>query len=404
MVRRSAGLAAACALAAGAARAAEPPLAGSYKNLLAVTRPGAPVEDSTRVDDFQRLRIKLQPALGASADAQVHYELRAVWGESRRRGGSDGAATLPGLRLNRARLLDLEKDLVTEDAFLLQHDLDRLRLRFTAPQHDLSVGRQAVSWGTTLIWNPVDLFSGFAPTEIDRDEKQGVDVLRWTWHPAPDSEVDVVVEPLDLEEPGDVEADDSSLAVRAATHVGEYEIAAIGGRVARDTVAGADFTGYLRDAGFRGELLHTWVDEAEDPDFFRAVAGVDYGFAVPWNPYLAVEYFFNGLGAGRPEAYPEVLQRASVQRGISRGNVFNVGRNYVGLLGRVMPTPLLSLQATSLWNPEDSGWREFVTCAYSVTEDLDLTLGANFGLGPETSEFNGRASADLYFAFLKLYF
>ena len=39
------------------------------------------------------------------------------------------------------------------------------------------IGRQAVTWGNGFLFNPMDLFNPFAPTQIDRDYKIGDDMI-----------------------------------------------------------------------------------------------------------------------------------------------------------------------------------------------------------------------------------
>jgi hypothetical protein len=278
---------------------------------------------------------------------------------------------------------------------------------------DVTVGRQAVSWGSGLIWTPTDLFSGFAPTEIDRDEKLGVDVARVIASPTPDTSWDLIAEPLDEDGPYEIDTDDSSLALRTSTHLGEYDIALLGGQVAGDGVIGGDFSGYLKDAGFRGEFIYTRVQEDDERDYTRGLVSLDYGFAKAWNPYVALEYFYNGLGAGDEDTYLTRLAATSVQRAFQRGNAFNLGRHYVGNIVGLTPSALWSVQAITLVNAGDGSMQEFASATRSVTDNIDLLFGVNIGLGGIGTEFGGFSveqagvefkTADLFFVFLKVYF
>ena len=168
----------------------KPEITGFFKNLLSVTD----VRDSFQnlnltnqdfaVDNFQRLRLKVDYTPFKNTDIRIHYELRSVWGETVRiqsKLKDQSTANLSGINTlikptSRRRFLDLESELERESNFVLEHSLDRIRLRYQTDELEFNLGRQAISWGTGLIWNPTDLFSGFAPTEIDRDEKNG---YRW---------------------------------------------------------------------------------------------------------------------------------------------------------------------------------------------------------------------------------
>ena len=411
--------------AANLPAAERPAVSGFYKNLLSFTT----VEDSFgnlgltdkewAIDDFQRLRLKLDYAPVEAFAVQAHYELRFLIGDTERirnRATSQPQASPLGASLflpGRSRFLDLESNLSRDSNRRLTHDLDRLNARWVTETSEWIVGRQAVSWGTGLIWTPTDLFAGFSPTEIDRDEKLGVDVVRLLWTPRPDSFLDLVGEPLDENGPYNLDTDDSSLALRAGTHVGEYDLTLLGGWVAGDVTAGGDWSGYLGNAGFRGEGVFTAVSEAEERDYFRGLLSLDYGFARAWNPTMAVEYFYNGLGAGDSDAYLSRLAEASVQRAFQRGNAFNLGRHYLGQSLGLTPSALWGLQATTLLNLEDGSAQEFATARRSLFDNIDLVVGATVGLGGPGTEFGGFSvqqagvefeNTDLLFAFLKAYF
>ena len=397
-------------------------LTGFYKNLLSVTT----VEDNfgnlgltdgdVAVDDFQRLRIKFDYVPTDSLELRLHYETRHAWGETERIGNrleKRSMLVLPVSIPGRTRFLDLESEIESGSNWVWSHDLDRFQIRWMTERLELTVGRQPVSWGTGLLWNPTDLFAGFSPTEIDRDEKLGVDVVRMTYSPNLDISLDLVAEPLDKRGPYRFQGDDSSLALRAGAHVGEYDLSAVGGQVAGDVVMGADFSGYVRDAGFRGEFLYTNVKECHQRNYTRMLLSVDYGFAVRWNPYLAVEYYYNGLGTDDPDRYLPRLAASSVQRAFQRGNSFNLGRQYIGTVFRLTPSALVNFQSITLFNLDDTSVQEFISVSRSLTDNIDFLLGANVGFGGVGTEFGGFSeeqagiefkNTDLVFAFLKMYF
>ena len=367
-------------------------------------------------DDAERVRLKFQYEPSGKLAMGVHYEAYVHWGDTveleRNLEESRWAEEL-GYMPDRARFMWLEDEFLDEGATTATHGLDRLWIRLSPDRRvQLSVGRQAVSWGSGLIWSPTDLFAAFSPKEIDREEKVGVDVARLILQPLSNLSVDLVAEPLDVDHAWEANGGDSSLAARLGTHVGEYDLHLCGGAVQSDLVLGGDFAGNLGQAGFRGEALRTWVDESGQRDYFRGLVGIDYGFAAAWNPYVAFEYFFNGLGEADADDYAARRMETSVRRVFERGIAYNVGRDYVGGTFRVQPSALLTFQATTLANLHDGSFREFATAAWSATEDFDLMLGADFGWG-EGGEFAAWTDedagldvelSDLYFLYGKFYF
>ena len=402
----------------GASVFAEPlEFTGYWKSFLSATD----VEDSYRrlglwdddylFDDVERVRLKVQYSPSDKIAVGAHYEAVLHWGDTvKLRRELAEVANLPA----RPRFMDLEDEIIAEDSATLTHGLDRLWLRLE-PDHriQLTIGRQAVSWGAGLIWSPMDLFTAFSPTEIDREEKVGVDVVRLILQPLENLSLDLVGEPLDVEDHWTANGDDSSLAARLGTHWGEYDLHLCAGVVQSDMVLGGDFAGNLFDAGFHGEALQTWVDEKDQRDYFRGLLGVDYAFAAAWNPYVALEYFYNGLGENDAADYAVRRMESSVRRVFERGIAYNIGRDYLGGTFRVQPNALLTFQATTLANLHDGSLREFATLSWSVWEDLDLILGADVGMGRSSGEFTswkdeatgmGIGVPDLFFLYGKYYF
>jgi len=374
---------------------------GYYKNLASVAHvePGglgvAAGSAETRWDDYQRLRFKLD-GVGTAWSAVMHYEWRALLGSSADADLREAA----WLRSGRRRFLDLDSGILSGSELDVDHGVDRLAVTVFSDDVSLSLGRQSVTWGSALVWSPVDLFSAFSPDEIDRDEKPGVDAVRLTVTFAGDTFIDLVAEPLDLDDSYSADSD-STCAMRVQTHVGEYDVALCGGYVASDYVAGCDFAGYLGDAGFRGEALYTWTDGQAVEDYLRGTLGVDYGFQGMGQPYVAVEYYHNGFGTNDEEGYAALLEQDAVRRLFARGTAYNVGRDYVGLVVRLTPSALTSIRSQTVINIGDGSAREFVTGALSVGDNTDLIVGANIGFGSDGSELG---SGNLGFAYLKVYF
>ena len=149
----------------------------------------------------------------------------------------------------------------------------------------------------------------------------------------------------------------------------------------------------------------------------RTISGhslsLDYAFQARWDPYFALEYLYNRLGTSDKGKYLKRLSESSVQRVFQRGNAFNIAKNYLGLISRLTPSTLVTLQSTTLWNIQDSSVKEFLIMTLSISDNLDFLIGGDIGLGKLGTEFGGfskdQAGVDfrtpnLYFSFLKWYF
>ena len=376
---------------------------GYVKDFIAITRPEGTLalvgqaDEEALIDNYLRARMKASGRAGEGFSVFVEYEIGVHVGDSV---SLPVVVGVPGLS-SRPRFFDLQDELVEEGDFVLRHGLDRLGCRLEVGPASLTAGRQSISWGSGFFWSPTDIFAAFSPTEIDRDEKPGIDALRMETAFGNKVTVDLVFEPLDFQQPYRMGSDDSAAAVRCSGHAGEYDLAVVAGYVAGDAIAGGDFSGYLGNAGLRGDFLYTWVDEAADSDFFRGVLGIDYGLQAAWTPTVAVEYFYNGYGKDEFGEYAEAFLTPSVQRLFTRGTAFGLGRHYIGAMLGVVPSALVSVKSQTAVNVSDGSLREYVSLNWSLLENVDLLLGTNFGVGGSRTEFD---RGDLYFTYLKAYF
>ena len=113
-------------------------------------------------------------------DAVFHGELLASGGDSfeaNRQIRESLGFMSGGLPDDRTRLFDLTTDINEEDKWASVARLDRSYLSFSDKHFVVKLGRQAVTLGNGLVFQALDLFNPFSPTEIDKDYKSGDDLL-----------------------------------------------------------------------------------------------------------------------------------------------------------------------------------------------------------------------------------
>ena len=57
------------------------------------------------------------------------------------------------------------------------HQLYRASVTLTAGETDVRIGRQRITWGTGRFWSPLDILNPFSPTQLEREERIGVDAV-----------------------------------------------------------------------------------------------------------------------------------------------------------------------------------------------------------------------------------
>ena len=262
------------------------------------------------------------------------------------------------------QLVDLSARLYHDRFTRIVHGLDRLSLRRTFDWGRLEVGRQRIAWGVGRLWTPVDFFNPLAPFEFSRLEKRGADAFTLRYYLGLLSDLELVYNP---ERHGRWH----NVAFRWRTHAGTYDLALVGAILRRRATMGLTAAGNLGTAGARTELL--W--ERGRPLSF--VLGLDHQFAPRW--YGLVEYYRNGRGATRPEAYDWTA--------LATGEAVQVGRNELALMLQHELHPLIRLQALHLRNLNDRSSYTGLQLTWLATQAVDLVLGGWLGQGDRLSEY-----------------
>ena len=301
-----------------------------------------------------------------------------------------GSGLMPPGKVNdRRRLMNLTATLSEDDGHVLYHRLDRLVLTTYPSWGTVRVGRQAVTWGNGLIFNPMDLFNPFSPTDILRDYKVGDDMITAQMPVGSIGAFNFLYLPRRDPVSGDAEWwDESSLAGRFHFAVSDYEFDIMAAHHFDDTVLGIGSTGYLGGAAWRLDALWTFLNEkGNGKGFFSLVANVDYSW-VWWekNFYGLIEFYYNGVGKGD---YTDALFTDALVERIQRGEVFTIGRYYLAGSVQIELHPLLNLHLTAIANMADPSGILQPRAVWDVTQNIQLTAGGNIYWGRDGTEFGG---------------
>jgi hypothetical protein len=335
--------------------------------------------------------LKLRAATALSLDdVLVGMEWELSWSTMTEGLSRDGSLMGFGATSAKPRLWDL--DTLSQDGTILQADLDRLMVKFPLGPMDITLGRQAISWGSAWFWKPTDRFSPFSPTDIDVDVKRGVDAARAEIFLGQFTSLDLIATFERHEE------DDQELWVhggaRLKTTLGRYDFALSLARFQhtsdQDFMAGFEFSGSLGDVGFRGEAALTNSEDAEDLEL-EAVVGWDYRFS--FGLTLAGELFYNGYGTDNPEKYlgyyayqmaPGSQLASSKGERLARGEAFNIGRYYVGITGSYEAHPLLSVTLSGITNVLDPSSLLIGGLRWSIYQNIRITAGVMVPVGEKS--------------------
>ena len=294
--------------------------------------------------------------------------------------------------------------------------MERLFLDVNLPWVDLRAGRQAINWGSALVYHPTDVFAQFL---VDRpwQEPQGVNGFRLL---VPAGEL------VQLTAAGGVDRnwENPKVAGKSTFFLGNTDISQVVSTDGETLITGVDF---------KGNLGVGWWFEAARADEIEAVFGIDYSLPLLSQFYIAVEGYYNGYGShpddrnssasgsimDRLESDGECDEDVDLQQGIERciadgggaagqsassgdGGSLSLGgetdstysgssqlQNVYYLVGVVTLglTEDLSLNNTAIWSIQDNTTLLFPYASYLVGSRFSFNAGAQVFLG-EDGEFH----------------
>jgi hypothetical protein len=357
----------------------------------------APVGAGTYYDGNMEGRLKNRLFFADWGYFETHYEAVLSGGDTRSK-TKDLETLFPvlfkdGLFLSRPieddrRFMDLTKTIEEDRDYILYHRLDRLFLALLPSWGTLRIGRQAVTWGNGLLFNPMDLFNPFSPTDIERDYKVGDDMVHAQFSATGIGDIQFLLVPRRNPSTGDVEGRRTSVAGKLHFPYGTTEFDVLMAQHYQDMVAGVGATGYLWNAAWRVDITGTVLDDQGGEDgYLSMVANMDYSW-VWWgkNFYGFVEFFYNGLGE---EDYQQALTNPALVERIRRGELFTLGRFYLSGHVQVELHPLFNVFFTVINNVEDPSGTLQPHAVWDIAQDFQITFGANVSYGGRDTEFGG---------------
>lgn len=260
-------------------------------------------------------------------------------------------------------------------------EVDRAYFDFSFEKANLSLGRQRIAWGTSLVWNITDLFNPLSILDFDYEERPASDAIRLQVFPSITSKIDFA---LKFGKTGK----DFTTAIQFYSNRWEYDFYFLIGYHRSRPVIGTSWSGDISDAGFRGEILLSAPPEKiklqSQNSFLKEkriqlsfVLSVDYTFSN--SLYIHSEVMFNNIG-----------KKDSI--GLFSKDAFEIGMlsaakyNLFYQIGYNL-SPLTRFDFIILHNPFDNSFVLFPIFNYSVSENLDLSLISLLFEGQNFDEF-----------------
>jgi hypothetical protein len=334
----------------------------------------------------------------------LHYEIAAVYSELKKR--NIELSQNPGtseIQLEQGvddghRLFDLSSVISTEDDLTFYHRLDRLSLTFDTKSGVFRLGRQALTWGNGMLFNPLDLFNPFSPADFARDYKIADDLVSWQYTISDNGEIQLLYIPRRSRETGKLDSDLDSGGIKYHLITENNEFDFLFASHYEDLVLGLGASGYLINTAWRLDMTWTNSGAKNNDSFYSIVANMDYSWIwLKKNLYGFIEIYYNGIGNTNCIA---AMENNGLQERISRGQIFTLGKRYLAAQVRLEIHPLINAYLTSINNFSDfskiSGTIQ-PRIGLDLLQDMTAIIGANFFYGDHDSEYGGYEVKQNYF-------
>ncbi|MDH4046173.1 MAG: hypothetical protein OEW06_17135, partial [Gemmatimonadota bacterium] len=273
---------------------------------------------------------------------------------------------------SRGDWLPLQGTIASGDRASWQHRLDRASVALRSDRIEGIVGRQTISWGTTLFLTPADPFAPFDPADPFRDYRVGVDATRVRVFPSALSEIESVLRLASYDDSTTVTA-----LARGRFGLGGVDLMVWGGLL-HDAAAGAlGVTVIVLDAAVRGEVS---VRDDTGRAVVRGAIGADRSFTVAERTlYTVLEYQYDRFGAATADGLLAVLTSTPYRR----GEMQVLGRHEIAAQATYEVHPLVQIGALALWNVGDGSVLLTPSVSWNAGAELTIRSGVYLGLGAD---------------------
>ncbi len=285
---------------------------------------------------------------------------------------------------NKNAALDMDVISVDNDHLYLKHSVYRAFVKYYTPEFQAVVGKQLVDWGRLRFYSPIDIFNSVAALNLEPDERIGIDAINVNFSPEDFVGINIVAAP-------DTSDENASGGIRVYKTVSTYDVSLIAASVYKNQAYGFSFDGYLKNAGFRGEVTHNLQDDKRE--FTRAALGVDYRFNKKW--YALAEHFYNG---GHEDNDPTAMATS-----------YKLSRQIVSLNSQLSSfwvqytlSPLIEINQYAIYDWDGPSVVLNPEVQYDLNKHTDLRFGTQLYFGKGNSEFGD--NEHLYYGECVLFF
>jgi hypothetical protein len=354
-------------------------------------------------------RLRLSPELNYSESLTLHADADLEGISSNYNDSDEFDILFRGESYN--DLIKPEVEITDRDNLYARVKIHNAYAKMTAGRFTGTAGRQQVRFGSSKLWNPLDLMNPFSPLSVEgADEQKGIDALRLDWYPNESTELTCVAAPKRKEDRLDkTDAGSGNYIARLKTGVKAFDAAVLGGYTAKRRNAGADFAAEFFDGLFTVVFLYSSPEDGAD--YWQCGTGYEYTFQS--GIYFLVEYFYNSLPANDDEDLQAAILFYSIN-GIDESNYYILSNrmitynsHYTSFAMGYDLHPLLRGELFLIYDFQGKGLFLNGSLKLNAMENLDIIAGAITAFVKDNgrdSDFEIYNKEPMYYASLQFYF
>ncbi len=329
-------------------------ISGYYKNLTAFTKSN--VTNGHFYGSTNRFRLELKKRI-ESWQFQLTLDNEALVHDFRKK---PDFAFVETRTQNPTAFLDWDQVSVDKEHLYVKHTIHRAFIKYYKPKFQATIGKQAVDWGKMRFYSPLDIFNAIKPTDLEPEERMGIDAINLNFSPESFSGLNFVYSQGD-------DSDTTNIGLKAYGKLSTYDLSFILASANKQRTAGFAFDGYVKDAGFRGEISYSKAKFDNNRSYLRTALGMDYNF--PNKVYLLFEQFYNG---GSDESFPNFISFSNRRY----RKILSLQKHLSSLYASYEATPLITLKNAIIYDWEGNSFTVNPEIQYDVFENIELTAGA----------------------------
>jgi len=254
--------------------------------------------------------------------------------------------------------LDMQEVWVNTHTVVFTSNVERLYLDYRTDKFNIRFGRQRINWGMATTWNPNDIFNSYNFLDFDYEERPGVDGIKMKYLTGNTSSLEFAYAHART-------TYGNTAALKYAFNKWNYDFQLISGIYYNKPTVGMGWTGYIADAGFKGEMQYFFAG-SDSTGHLNITLETDYKFAREW--YTDFGILYNNYGLSKPLNMANVIDL-----NLSPKNLMPTKWNLIFTVTKQF-SPRFSANTTLLFSPGTNFFILFPSLNYNVFTNLDLDI------------------------------